>query len=390
MAMTCFVKRILQSALCLTVFLYSTTVDAQISRIENLLNKIESYNNFSYQSIIKRKDMSADTTVAHNKELFLKAPHDKLYGYLYSIETDYKTEKFHKIDLYTGDGLNILSPQDSTFSREKRPSSEYSRSLMGGLKFLRDRFNKRPFKIAMLKDTIINAVTNSHLIANVYDTLDNNDHLYSNRHYYINKQTGLPSLITIKGRYKYNGLVNDYYDETQYFDYKLNRADITNASFVIPKGFKPPANKITPDLLAVGTTAPDWTLYDANGKKLSLSELKGKVVMLDFYFIGCSGCMASIKPLNVIYEKYQNKGLIIASLTERDSRKAVLDFERRYKIKYTSYINADQVVKSYYVTGFPTFYFIDKEGKVGNVFVGYDDDFAGKVTSIINDLLSKK
>jgi peroxiredoxin len=45
-------------------------------------------------------------------------------------------------------------------------------------------------------------------------------------------------------------------------------------------------------LLAVGTTAPNWTLYDVNGKQLSLSQLKGKVVLLDFYFIGCSGCMA--------------------------------------------------------------------------------------------------
>jgi thioredoxin-related protein len=106
--------------------------------------------------------------------------------------------------------------------------------------------------------------------------------------------------------------------------------------------------------------------------------------------LGAQAAWQSIKPLNAIYEKYQNKELVIASLTERDSKKAVLDFERRYKIKYTGYINAPIVVKSYHVTGFPTFYFIDKEGKIGNVFVGYNDDFEGKITSIINDLLSKK
>ena len=383
------VKKLVKPALCLTVFLYSNTVDAQISLVQNLIDKVESYKSFGYQSINKLKDMSADTTVAQNKELFLKAPHDKLFGYLYSIETNHTTENFHRIDLYNGEGLMVLSPEDSTFFPEKAPY--IGGSVIGGLKFLKERYAKSPFKITMLKDTIINGAANSHLVANVYDTLDNNEHLYSTRHYYIDKQTGLPDLFIIKGRYKFNGLVNEYYNETKYFDYKLDQPGITEANFVIPKSFKPRAQQAAPPaLLAAGSTAPDWTLYDANGKKVSLSQLKGKVVVLDFYFIGCSGCMASINPLNAIYEKYNNNDLIIASLTERDSKKAVLDFEKRYKIKYKGYINAVDVVKSYHVTAFPTFYFIDKEGKIGSVFVGYADNFEKNATSAIDNLLSKK
>lgn len=386
-----FVKKLVGPALCLTLFLYSSTVDAQITPIQNLIDKVESYKNFSYQSINKKRDMSADTTVAINKELFLKAPNDKLFGYLYSIETNHTTETFHKTDLYNGAGLTILSISDSTFFSANKHNSDYNQTLIGTLKFLKERYTKNPFKITMLKDTVINGVTNSHFMANVYDTIDNKVHLYSNRDYYIDKQTGLPGLVTIKGRYKYNGLVSEYYNETKYFNYELNRTDVTDANFVIPKGFKPRAEQTAPPaLLDTGTPAPDWTLYDANGKQASLSQLKGKVVLLDFYFIGCSGCMQSIKPLNTIYEKYKNKGLIIASLTERDSKKAVLDFEKRYQIKYTGYINAAEVVKSYHVTAFPTFYFIDKEGKIRNVFVGYDDDFEGKVSSVIDNLLGKK
>jgi peroxiredoxin len=389
--MICPVKKLIRPALCLLVFLHSTTVDAQISLVQNLIDKVESYDNFSYRTVIKLRDMSADTTLALNKELFLKAPNDKMYGYLYSIETDHKTENFHTIDLYNGAGLTILAPGDSTLSPEEGTSGEFGRSIIGGLRFLKDRYHKKPFSITMLKDTMMNGVAHAHFIANAYDTLDNKEHLYSNRDYYIDKQTGLPRLVTIKGRYKYNGLVNEYYDETRYFDYRLNRPDITEANFVIPKGFKPRAEQAAPPaLLAAGTTAPDWTLYDANGKKVSLSELTGKVVLLDFYFIGCSGCMASIKPLNAIYEKYKNKDLIIASLTERDSKRAVLDFDKRYKINYTGYINAAEVVRSYHVTGFPTFYFIDKEGKIANVFLGYSDDFEEKVASVIDSLLNKK
>jgi peroxiredoxin len=388
--MICFVKKIVRPALFLAVFLCSSTVNAQISSIENLIDKVESYKNFSYQSINKRRDMSADTTIALNKESFLKAPDDKLFGYRYSIETNHTTETFHRTELYDGKDLTILSVSDSTFFSANEHNSDFNQSLIGALKFLKERYTKKPFTITTLGDTTINGAANSHFIANVYDTLDNKEHLYANRDYYVNKQTGLPSLVTIKGRYKYNGLVSGYYDETRYFDYKLDSPGITDANFVIPKGFKPRENKTAPELLAVGTIAPDWTLYDVNGKQVSLSQLKGKVVMLDFYYIGCSGCMASINPLNAIHEKFKNKDLIIASLTARDSKKAVLDFDKRYKIKYPGYINAADVVRSYHVAAFPTFYFIDKKGKIGNVLVGYTDDFEEKVTTVINNLLVNK
>jgi peroxiredoxin len=117
--------------------------------------------------------------------------------------------------------------------------------------------------------------------------------------------------------------------------------------------------------------------------------MKGKVVLLDFYFIGCTGCMLSIKPLNKLYEKYKNQDVVIASITERDSKKSVLAFDKNYKIKYPGYVDAADVVKSYHVGAFPTFYFIDKEGKIAKVMDGYGDDFEEKVTSIIDSLLNK-
>jgi peroxiredoxin len=387
--MICSFKKLIKPALCLLIFLCTTSADAQISLVQNLLDKIKVYDNFGYQSVNRLRDMSADTTVALNKEVFLKAGNDNLYGYLYSIETNHKTETFHRTDLYNGEGVTILSFTDSTYFPENGPNSAYGRSIIGSLKFINDRYYKKPFKITLLTDTVINRQANSHFVANVYDTLDNSEHLFSHRHYYINKVTGLPDLMIIKGRYKFNGLVNNYYSETRYSDYKINQPDITAANFTVPSGFKPRKDNVTPSLLAQGAIAPNWTLSDANGKTISLNQLKGKVVILDFYFIGCSGCMLSLKPLNLIYEKYKNKDLIIVSLTERDSKKAVLDFEKRYKIQYTGYINAAAAVKSYNVTSFPTLYFIDKDGRIGNAFVGYNDDFEEKVTSVVDDLLRK-
>jgi len=388
--MTYISPKIYRLALCIVLLLNSAHVNAQISVIQNLIGKFESYKNFSYQSINKRKDMSVDTTVAFNKELFLKAPDDKQFGYYYSIETDHKTETFHRIDLYNGDGINVLSPSDTSFFPDKE-SVAYNQSLIGGLMFLKSYYSTRPFPIKMLQDTVINGVTNTHIVANLSDTIDNNEHLYSRSEFYIDKQTGLPTLVTGKSRYKFSasGPVNDYYDETKYFNYKVNEPDVTLADFTVPNTFHPRKKQpVQPPLLTSGTIAPDWTLYDVSGNRVSLSQMKGKVVMLDFYFIGCSGCMASINPLNTIYEKYKNKDVIIASLTERDGKKAVTAFEKTYKIKYPGYIGAADVVKAYHVGAFPTFYLIDKEGNIASV-IDYNDDFEQKVTATIDKLLSK-
>lgn len=380
-------KKFIKPIMYVSLLLFSSSTHAQVSLIDSLISKLESYHNFSYRSVSKRKDMGIDTTLAHNTELFYKVTDDKQFGYYYSIETDHQTEKFHRIDLYAGEGIKVLSPIDTTFFSEEAPSA-YGQSLIGSLKFVKSFYDKHPFPIKMIQDTVINGVTASHIVVNVLDTTENNEHIYSCREFYINKGTGLPVLATIKGRYKYHNMVSDYYDERRYFDYRFNQAGVNAARFSVPAGFRPrKENAVQQALLTSGGVAPDWTLYDVKGNRVSLSQMKGKVVVMDFYFIGCAGCMLSIKPLNTIYEKYKNKDVIILSLSERDHKNAVLAFKKQYKIKYSGYIDAAGVVKAYHVTTYPTYYFIDKEGKVASTFVGYNDDFEQKIITHIERLL---
>jgi peroxiredoxin len=184
--------------------------------------------------------------------------------------------------------------------------------------------------------------------------------------------------------------VTDYYTESHYFNYKFNQGDIDITSMTVPKEYHTPkAQPPMPVLLVPGTVAPKWTLYAADGKQMSLAQMKGKVVMLDFFFIGCGGCMLSLKPLNQLYQIYKNQNMEIASMAFRDSKQSVLDFESNYHIKYPTYLNAADEVASYHVNGFPTFYFIDKEGKIASVIVGYTDDFEQKAASIIDGLLKQ-
>ncbi|HEY0245928.1 MAG TPA: TlpA disulfide reductase family protein [Mucilaginibacter sp.] len=323
-----------------------------------------------------------------HKDVFSKAPEDKIFGYLFSMETLNKGDNFPYIDLYNGQNLIHITPGDSTYSMRKIQASATQLSLLDYLKRTRGFLDKRPFKIA--SDTTINAIACSHLIINTYDTIINSEHYYTRIHLFFDKLSGMPDYVIGKSRHARTGDgITNYYSEYRYFDYKFNQDNIDIASMTIQKGFHPPKERPALALLTPGTIAPNWTLYAADGKKMSLAQMKGKVVLLDFYFIGCSGCMLSIKPLNNLHEKYKNQNVVIASITERDSKQSVLAFDKQYHIKYPGYVDAADVVKSYHVTGFPAFYFIDKEGKIANVFDGYDDDFEQKTTSIIAYLLNK-
>ena len=387
------IKKFTKPFIFIAFVLWGVNANAQVSLLQNTIDKLESFKSFSYQSINKRKEFfTIDTVIIHSNELFLKAPADKTFGYLFRLETVFKTEKFIRTDLYNGQDLAFISPEDSTFYSQKAPPVFFEQSLLCSLKFLKAFLETKPLsKIIKTNDTTINGIANAHIIVIVSDTIINKEHLYSRRDFFIDKQTGVPSFVTMRGRNKssFGDAIEDFYDEVRYFDYKFDQAGIDIATFTVPKGFHPPLKgPAPPALLAPGTIAPNWTLYDANGKKASLAQMKGKVVLLDFYYIGCYGCMLSLKPLNAMREKYNNMNVVIASITERDNEKAVLAFEKQYHIKYPGYINAADIVKSYHVNAFPTFYFIDKEGKIANVTVGYTDDFEEKATSIIDGLLN--
>lgn len=384
-----FIKKLIKLCVPVTFVLSSLNVNAQeaLRQVQQTIDKIESYNNFSYQYILKQKEYTSDTLVIQYNDIFSKAPEDKNFGYFFNRELTLQDSKFPSATLYNGRKVMSISYADSTYTMKEINAQAIQGSLLEFLKNIKGFISKRPSE--MLSDTTINNVTCSHLIVNTYDTIINKEHLYTSFNLFFDKSSDMLNSVVIKSRSAGIGNgISDYYSASQYSNYKFNQDNIDIASMTIPQGFQ--QEKKRPALLGTGEVAPNWTLYDANGKKMSLTQLKGKVVMMDFFFIGCGPCMRSLKPLNNLHEKYKNQNVAMASITDRDSKKSILEFQQQYKIKNPIYIHADDVVKSYHVTGFPTFYFINKEGKIAAIIEGYEDNFEEKAISIINDLLSKK
>ncbi|MGM9697035.1 MAG: TlpA family protein disulfide reductase [Prevotella sp.] len=128
--------------------------------------------------------------------------------------------------------------------------------------------------------------------------------------------------------------------------------------------------------VAPGNPAPDFTLNDINGKPFSLSSLRGKYVVLDFWGAWCGWCIKGMPEMKKYYEKYRGKFEIVGvdCNDKEDKWKAAVEKHELPWIHVKSE-QQDATPQKYAVTGYPTKVVIDPEGKIAKVVVGEDPEF---------------
>jgi peroxiredoxin len=121
--------------------------------------------------------------------------------------------------------------------------------------------------------------------------------------------------------------------------------------------------------------APDFTLQDLSGKKVSLSGLKGSVVLLEFWATWCPPCRSSIPGLERLHKAYGGKGLTILAISVDDGGwDNVSNFIAEHKITYSVLKGTDEVSTKYLVRMIPAMYLVDKQGIVRKQYMGAGDD----------------
>lgn len=134
-----------------------------------------------------------------------------------------------------------------------------------------------------------------------------------------------------------------------------------------------------PALLAAGTLAPDFTVEKWGGGDLKLSDYRGKVVIVDFWATWCGPCQQSMPHIEQVYKKTKDKNVVTLGVCVWDEKKAYEDWMPKNLSKYTFLFGFDPAgrgaenvaQKLYKVSGIPTTYVIDKEGKVAAAIVGF-------------------
>lgn len=118
----------------------------------------------------------------------------------------------------------------------------------------------------------------------------------------------------------------------------------------------------------IGGMAPNFELTTPDGKKLSLYDLRGHIVLLDFWASWCAPCLAEVPNLKAIYEKYHGKGLNIlgVSLDEKEAAWKSAIERKGLTWQHVSSLKGWKcpVAQRFKVTGIPRMYIIDAQGKI--------------------------
>jgi thiol-disulfide isomerase/thioredoxin len=177
--------------------------------------------------------------------------------------------------------------------------------------------------------------------------------------------------------------------EAFFTGYKIYKGDSRKlfSRKVFPKTYKflynPP--RLKKKELSMNIPVPNWELMTIYDKKINLHDLKGKPLLLIFSEIGCVPCMAAIPDLNDIAKKYTDINLL--AVYPLDSKEALLKFSKEKKYAYDILYNSKETAKNYYVTGYPTFFLIDKNGILKESFSGYGDGTKKEIKKKIEKLL---
>jgi len=136
---------------------------------------------------------------------------------------------------------------------------------------------------------------------------------------------------------------------------------------------------------AEGTLAPDFSLIASNGQKFSLSEKKGKYLLIDFWASWCAPCRAALPEIARLNEKYKNKNLeIIGVSLDRNTeswKKALMED----KPAWTQFCDSSgKIAKLYAVSGIPLTILISPDGKI--ISRGLQkNDLADKLIQVIGN-----
>lgn len=122
-----------------------------------------------------------------------------------------------------------------------------------------------------------------------------------------------------------------------------------------------------------GFTAPDFTLDLLDGGTVTLSELRGKVVLINFWTSWCPPCRLEMPAIERTYRNYKDLGLVVVglNLTAQDSETDAAEFMQEIGVNFPVALDRDNAIGNLYrVTALPTSFFIDRKGVIRSVVVG--------------------
>lgn len=130
---------------------------------------------------------------------------------------------------------------------------------------------------------------------------------------------------------------------------------------VVEEDTKPTSEVAEEFDIAIGKESPNFTLKNLNGEEVSLSDYKGKIVLVNFWATWCPWCDKEMPDLQKLDE--ENDDLVVLAVDVMEDKETVKKYIEKGKYNFEVLLDEDgEIAKTYLVSGLPASYFIDKEG----------------------------
>jgi len=135
--------------------------------------------------------------------------------------------------------------------------------------------------------------------------------------------------------------------------------------------------------------APDFTFPGLDGKMVSLSDYKGKVVLVNIWATWCPPCVAEMPSMEKLYHKFKGENFeILAVSIDETGLKAVAPFMKKTRLTFPALIDSQGAIKSVYrITAIPESFIVDKQGLLIKKIVGPVDWASPQVFGFFSNLI---
>jgi peroxiredoxin len=154
-------------------------------------------------------------------------------------------------------------------------------------------------------------------------------------------------------------------DRKTYQVYKVSTYAENTTETALYSGESLPTGMKAEGVSMIGMEAPDFTLSDPSGKPVHLRDLRGKVVVVDFWATWCSPCRALMPHIQKMHEQLASKGLMILGLDVGEDAATVAKFAKEQSYTFRLLLDGEpEVTSRYFVQAYPTTFVIDRAGRI--------------------------
>jgi len=142
-------------------------------------------------------------------------------------------------------------------------------------------------------------------------------------------------------------------------------------------------NYFEASLLQKDSIAPDFELITLDGDSIHLSDYKGKVVILDFWYVGCRPCLKAYMDIKALEEELGANKFVVLGMNPVTRIKKIKRYIKKGKYDDMVVICSKEVKNNYKIKAYPTIYVIDKQGKIVLATAGYYSNLKENLRKVI-------